>query len=145
MAVLAMTCAAEARSLPDLVISEVRLAGTGTCTGRGPRIAGTVVVKNLGNARGFIFTTRDMVAVSVRGHKRLSTGVKFVNALRPGETQEIDVRLGDGVALRGVSKVTIDVRIDPQNVFEEASEANNQTSVEVVLACDGRRDQSRPR
>lgn len=125
-----------AKSLPDLVISDVRLKATGHCDGRQPLIAGQVTVKNAGAGRGQIFTTRDMLRLVVHGHPQLTTGAKFVNSMQPGDTQRIAVELGRGAKVRLRGTLTIDIDVDPRNTFAEADEKNNRTTVRVPVRCE---------
>lgn len=132
---LPISCAL-AKALPDLVVSDVRLKATGHCDGRQPLIAGQVIVKNAGRGRGQIFTTRDMLRLTVRGHPELTAGAKFVNSMQPGDTQRVAVALGRGVKVQLRGTLTIDIDVDPRHTFAEANEKNNRTTVRVAVRCE---------
>jgi|GEM_PF-4108939 len=126
---------AQAGDLPDLVISKARLWSTGKCGRLGPLIVGDVYVKNIGKARAQIFTTRDMVRTRVRDMPSLKDDDKFVNSMKPGEVQKIAIRMGIGRTFKISGVHTIDIVVDPENVFAEAKENNNRFSVQVTLDC----------
>ncbi|MCB1512219.1 MAG: hypothetical protein KDJ36_15065 [Hyphomicrobiaceae bacterium] len=134
-AVLGSTPSAIAKELPDLVIAVADLKSTGQCDGRGPAISGSITVKNAGAGRGLIFTTRDMLRITVRGRPRLSAGFKFVNSMAPGHTQRVPVSLGAGSGPHKPGRLTVDITVDPRNVFEESNKRNNRMRMHVTMVC----------
>jgi hypothetical protein len=126
---------AGAKPLPDLVIAEARLEASGQCGAGQPLVTGVVVVKNIGRGSGQIYTTRDMIRLRARGIPGLEGSAKFVNTMRPGDEQRVPVTMGAATQFKISGAVTIDIEVDPLEVFEEADEANNRASVQVTLNC----------
>ena len=129
------TGAAEARDLPDLTITRADLRATGTCNGTEPLIAGSVDVKNIGQGRGQIFTTREMIRSTVVDQPTVRGGDRFVNSMRPGEVVTVNVRIGVGTAHRLTGRHRVVLMVDPERVFKEESETNNSVEVAVQLDC----------
>ncbi len=134
--VLVAPAAVQARDLPDLVITGIDLKASGDCSGRTPLIIGKAQVSNIGQGRGEIFTTREMIASSIAGRPEIHGADRFVNSMRPGEMVTVEVRLGAGRAHRISGTHVVVVTLDPKNVFKEENEANNRTEVSVALACE---------
>lgn len=126
---------AHARDLPDLVIVEARLAPTGDCTGHGPLITGRVRVKNIGQGRGQIFTTREMLRSYIAARPEIRGGDRFVNSMRPGDVVLVDIRIGTGRAHRISGRHEVVLTVDPEAVFKEENERNNTARATVTLAC----------
>lgn len=124
-----------AKELPDLIVERIALRATGDCSGRGPLLVGEVVVKNAGSGRGQIFTTRDMVRIDVKGRPQLSRGFKFVNSMAPGQAQRVPVSIGKGMGPHRPGSLSVDVTVDPRNVFEESNERSNRATARVTITC----------
>ena len=124
-----------ARDLPDLVITQIRLEASGDCGSGGALITGRVDVKNIGQGRGQIFTTREMIRSHIRGEPRIRGGDRFVNSMRPGETVSVDVRIGTNGPYRIAGRRTVVFEVDPQKVFKEEDESNNTATAALVLSC----------
>jgi len=126
---------AGAKALPDLVIAEARLEASGHCGAGQPLVTGVVVVKNIGRGIGQIYTTRDMIRLRARGIPGFEGGAKFVNTMRPGDEQRVPVTMGAAMDSKVTGAVTIDIEVDPLQVFEESDKTNNRASVQVTLNC----------
>ncbi len=124
-----------ARDLPDLVITQVALKPSGSCGKGRVLISGRIDIKNVGQGRGQIFTTKEMVRSHVRSQPRIRGGDRFVNSMRPGETVTVDIRIGTKGPYTVTGRQTIVLQVDPENVFKEENEANNTATAEVVLSC----------
>ncbi|MGI9524038.1 MAG: CARDB domain-containing protein [Hyphomicrobiaceae bacterium] len=124
-----------ARDLPDLTITAVDLHATGDCSGRAPLITGSVRVTNVGQGQGQIFTTKVMLASQLKNYPEVLGNDRFVNTMRPRESVTVPVRIrsNNTPKLTGMHKVRLTV--DPENVFEEENEYNNQASAQVALDC----------
>lgn len=133
-----LSCAApaQARDLPDLVITKAELQATGDCSGRAPLIQGKVHVQNIGLGRGQIFTTKEMIGSQVAGRSDIRGGDRFVNSMKPGETIVVDVRIGHARVQSLVGRQTVLLTVDPNGVFEEENERNNETRVTVDVRCN---------
>ncbi len=134
-ATLLFALGAAARDLPDLAIVAASLRATGDCSGRTPLITGKVRVKNVGQGRGQIFTTREMIASHIVGRPEIRGGDRFVNSMRPGEVVTVEIRVGLGRPHRIEGTHTLVLTVDPERVFKEEDEANNRTEVQVALSC----------
>lgn len=126
---------AVARDLPDLVITNVQLQSSGGCGSGGALITGRIDVKNIGQGRGQIFTTREMIRSHIRGEPRIRGGDRFVNSMRPGETVSVEVRLGTKGPYRITGRRTVVLEVDPKKVFKEENETNNTATADLVLSC----------
>ena len=126
---------AEARELPDLVVAKADLKATGVCAAGKVAVAGRVRVRNAGKGRGQIFTTRDMLRAYAPAVPGLVGAVKFVNSMRPGDEQAVELRLRATSRLTVAGPVAVVITVDPRNVFPEANEKNNAKTVQVLLDC----------
>jgi len=132
---------ADARDLPDLVISGTQLAATGDCSGKTALISGKVYIKNTGQGRGQIFTTREMIRSFVKDQPNIKGADRFVNSMRPGETVAVDIQLsrldqfGKGLPTRISGTYDVVLEVDPRGVFKEENESNNHIIVQVKLFC----------
>ena len=71
-----------ARDLPDLVIIGSDLRHSGDCSGKQPLIVGDVRIKNIGQGRGQIFTTKVMLQTRAKSDHDLRGNDRFVNSMR---------------------------------------------------------------
>ena len=133
---LSFPASVHARDLPDLVITKAELQATGDCSGRTPLIKGKVHVKNIGIGRGQIFTTKEMIGSRVVGRAGIRGGDRFVNSMKPGEIVVVEVGIGRGRAQGVVGSQTVVLTVDPNGVFEEENERNNEMRVTVDVRCD---------
>jgi hypothetical protein len=129
------THSALARDLPDLIITNIQLQSSGGCGSGGALITGRIDVKNIGQGRGQIFTTREMIRSHIRGEPRIRGGDRFVNSMRPGETVSVDVRIGTKGPYRITGRRTVVLEVDPEKVFKEEDETNNTATADLVLSC----------
>ncbi|MGI9423730.1 MAG: CARDB domain-containing protein [Hyphomicrobiaceae bacterium] len=134
----ALCSVAEARDLPDLVITKAELKATGKCGGEQALIVGKVAVKNVGIGRGQIFTTKVMLRSGIRGRPEIIGADRFVNSLRPGDEVFVTVHLRSRNAGR-VSDLAgsreVQLTVDPVDVFRESNERNNTARATVVINC----------
>ncbi len=124
-----------ARDLPDLVIVAAQLEATGDCSGRKPLVTGRVRVKNIGQGRGQIFTTKEMLRSHIAARPEIRGGDRFVNSMRPGDIVSVDVRIGMGRAHSISGRHDVVLTVDPENVFKEENERNNSAVASVSLNC----------
>lgn len=126
---------AEARELPDLVVEGAQLKATGACAAGKVVIAGTVRVRNAGKGRGQIFTTYEMLSADAPRIPGLAGVARFVNSMRPGEVQTVNLTLRAARPVKADGPATIVITVDPRNVFPEADEGNNALKVKVAVDC----------
>ncbi len=136
LSTLSCSTPVQARDLPDLIISKAELSVTGDCSGRTPLITGQVWVQNSGLGRGQIFTTREMIVSQVVGRADIRGGDRFVNSLKPGESVVVNIRIGHAKVQGLVGAQTVELTVDPNNVFEEENERNNAFRVTVEVRCN---------
>ncbi len=129
--------ATQARDLPDLVIVGSDLRHSGDCSGAKPLILGTVKVKNTGQGRGQIFTTKVMLQTRSQTINGLRGDDRFVNSMRPGEVVVVEAKIRTSGPVKGAGPVALDLTVDPVNVFPEENETNNTRRVTVDIRCPG--------
>ncbi|MEM7747547.1 MAG: CARDB domain-containing protein [Pseudomonadota bacterium] len=127
--------AAQARDLPDLVVVGSDLRHSGSCDGSKPLIVGSVKVKNIGQGRGQIFTTKVMLQTRSQAINGLRGDDRFVNSMRPGEVVVVEAKIKTSGTIRVNGPVDIELTVDPVNVFAEENEANNTTKVTINVRC----------
>jgi hypothetical protein len=135
VAMVNLPTTAVARELPDLVVESARLKATGTCTAGKLVVAGTVRVRNAGRGRGQIFTTYEMLSADAPRIPGLAGVARFVNSMRPGEVQTVNLTLRAARPVKADGPATIVITVDPRNVFNEADEGNNALKVKVAVDC----------
>ncbi|MEM9356078.1 MAG: CARDB domain-containing protein [Pseudomonadota bacterium] len=129
--------ATQARDLPDLVIVGSDLRHSGDCSGAKPLILGSVKVKNTGQGRGQIFTTKVMLQTRSQTIAGLRGDDRFVNSMRPGEVVVVEAKIRTSGPVKGAGPVELDLTVDPVNVFPEENETNNTNRVTVDIRCPG--------
>lgn len=126
---------ASARDLPDLVIISADLRHSGDCSGQQPLIVGPVKIKNVGQGRGQIFTTKVMLQTRANGQPTIAGNDRFVNSMRPDEVVTVEARIKAAAPVAINGRVELELTVDPVDVFAEENDANNSARVVVDVRC----------